>query len=774
MTETRGTPAGSSAAESLTDWLSARSDAELTELLRLRPDLAVPPPSTMVVLSGRAQQRASVSRAADELDTLDFGLLELLALAGAEETPMTRAELNSAIAERALTGKGKVTKKAVDKSLSKMRASALIWGVDPISVVPAVIGMIPWRVGRALEPAEAMTETEISAALNALDTRERDLLETLANSSPIGRTRDAAPGTPPERPVQRLLAAGLLRWLDEQTVELPATVRQVIRGEPVFDPTTLTAPVIGGDKLKPADVNAAAAGEALELVRQCENVIAVLGAAPAPALRAGGLGVRELRRVAKTADLDEARVSLLVELLSAAGLIASGTPDPAPVSDNADEYWTPTLAVDGWLNASTARRWEVLASAWVDVPRVPWMIGLRDSTDKPIAALSEEGRAPAAPRDRQAILGLLSELDSGQTASAVEVSRLLAWRRPRWSGRLRTFAIERTLDEAAALGLVARGALSSPGRALLHGGDAEAEMQSALPEPIDYILVQADLTLVAPGPLVPDLLEQVSLVADIESAGPASMYRISEDSVRRALDAGLTATELHAMFASKSKTPVPQSLSYLIDDVARRHGRLRAGVAASFIRCEDASLLAEVLASAVAEPLALRALAPTVAISQAPLREVLTELRAAGFAPAGEDSSGTLVDLRPRGARVPNRRSRPASRMPASPSADQLASLVRTMRAGDRASAPGRGGVRTDGSRENNAATIALLATAARDNSSVNIGYVDAQGVATHRIVDPVSVGGGQLDAFDPASGAVRRFTLHRITSVSPVDSGKK
>ncbi len=279
-----------------------------------------------------------------------------------------------------------------------------------------------------------------------------DLLETLANSSPIGRTRDAAPGTPPERPVQRLLAAGLLRWLDEQTVELPATVRQVIRGEPVFDPTTLTAPVIGGgDKLKPADVNAAAAGEALELVRQCENVIAVLGAAPAPALRAGGLGVRELRRVAKTADLDEARVSLLVELLSAAGLIASGTPDPAPVSDNADEYWTPTLAVDGWLNASTARRWEVLASAWVDVPRVPWMIGLRDSTDKPIAALSEEGRAPAAPRDRQAILGLLSELDSGQTASAVEVSR--CWRGDAAMERaLRTFAIERTLDEAAALG----------------------------------------------------------------------------------------------------------------------------------------------------------------------------------------------------------------------------------------------------------------------------------------------------------------------------------
>src|SRR3546814_4517267 len=102
-----------------------------------------------------------------------------------------------------------------------MRASALIWGVDPISVVPAVIGMIPWREGRALEPAEAMTETEISAALNALDTRERDLLETLANSSPIGRTRDAAPGTPPERPVQRLLAARS----EEHTSELQSLMR---------------------------------------------------------------------------------------------------------------------------------------------------------------------------------------------------------------------------------------------------------------------------------------------------------------------------------------------------------------------------------------------------------------------------------------------------------------------------------------------------------------------------------------------------------------------
>ena len=68
------------------------------------------------------------------------------------------------------------------------------------------------------------------------------------------------------------------------------------------------------------------------------------------------------------------------------------------------------------------------------------------------------------------------------------------------------------------------------------------------------------------------------------------------------------------------------------------------------------------------------------------------------------------------------------------------------------------------------AATMALLQLAVKVKRSVRIGYVDAQGVASVRIVDPVSVGGGQLDAFDPADGAIRRFTLHRVTSVALVE----
>jgi hypothetical protein len=332
--------------------------------------------------------------------------------------------------------------------------------------------------------------------------------------------------------------------------------------------------------------------------------------------------------------------------------------------------------------------------------------------------------------------------------------------------------VEHTLVEAATLGMTGRGALSSPGRALLHGGDAAAEMAAVLPAPVDYVLVQADLTVVAPGPLTPDLQARIALTGDVESAGGATVYRISESSVRRALDAGQTATELHALFAEHSRTPIPQALSYLIDDVARRHGLLRSGVAQAFVRCDDPALLAEVLAAPVAGELALRGIAPTVAIAQAPLIDVLEKLRGAGFAPAGEDSAGDIIELRPHGARISARprlanSHRPQLRLERTASTEQLARLVTDLRANDQAA---KAGARQGGVRASGAAILALLQLAVRVGRSVTIGVVDAQGIAAHRIVSPTQIGGGQLTALDSVTGAVRHFALHRVSSVALVE----
>ena len=188
-------------------------------------------------------------------------------------------------------------------------------------------------------------------------------------------------------------------------------------------------------------------------------------------------------------------------------------------------------------------------------------------------------------------------------------------------------------------------------------------MAKVLPKPIDHFLLQADLTVVVPGPLERELAEQLSAVATVESAGAAMVYRISEQSIRRALDTGRTATEIHAFFAQHSKTPVPQGLTYLIDDVARRHGQLRVGMAASFVRCEDPALLAQAVAAPAMDALEVRVAGPDrrgVVRRRSPKCSPRCAPRASR--PPPRTASGTIVDIRARGARVP--RADPSPRLP--------------------------------------------------------------------------------------------------------------
>jgi hypothetical protein len=564
--------------------------------------------------------------------------------------------------------------------------------------------------------------------------------------------------------VQRLLAAGLLRQVDAETVVLPRDVGQVLRGEDP-GPTGLTPPdaVIATTTTKDAD--ASAAGAAMELMRQVEVVLETLSATPVAELRNGGLGVRETKRLSKVIGIDEDRLGLVLELTAAAGLIARGLPDPEPPDDTLS-YWAPTVATDRFLEAPPASRWLQLATTWLELPSRPGLIGDRGPDGKHYAALSDSLYSTAAPVDRRLLLGMLAELPAGAGVDAQSASRALIWRRPRWAARLRPAPIGHLLDEAHALGLTGRGALSSPARALLTDGAeaATAAMAAALPDPIDHFLVQADLTVVVPGPLKRELADELAAVAIVESAGAAMVYRVSEGSIRHALDTGRTAGALQSFFEKFSKTPVPQGLTYLINDVARRHGQLRVGIAASFLRCDDPVLLANAVSAPALTDLSVRLLAPTVAVSQAPIAEVLAALRGAGFAPAAEDSSGAIVDLRRRGSRVPITLIRRLMRSQPKPSRETLATVVSVLR---RVDAAPLGNVRVDP-----AVAMALLQQAAIHGKDVLMGYVDAAGVATQRVVTPISVHGGHLMAFDPTAGKMREFAVHRVTSVLSAENG--
>ncbi|NJQ05806.1 helicase-associated domain-containing protein [Streptomyces lonarensis] len=298
-----------------------------------------------------------------------------------------------------------------------------------------------------------------------------------------------------------------------------------------------------------------------------------------------------------------------------------------------------------------------------------------------------------------------------------------------------------------------------------------------LPEPLDHFLLQADMTAVAPGPLVRDLARALGDAADVESTGGATVYRFSPASVRRALDAGRTAAELHAFLAEHSRTPVPQPLSYLVDDVARRHGRLRAGTAAGYVTCEDEATLDQVLADRRLAPLRLRRIAPTVLVGPAGGDLLLAALKEHGYAPSAESSDGGVAV----GASTPPRRTPPRSAPEPQPDgppgtdASLLRAAVRAIRSGDHAAgaAPTAGGRPPSDPpasmpRTEPAETLRLLRAAAGGDSLVWIGYVGADGVATQRVLAPVRVEGGFVTAFDHTAEEVRTYPLHRITGAAP------
>ncbi|HZC52326.1 MAG TPA: helicase-associated domain-containing protein [Mycobacterium sp.] len=739
----------------LGSWLADLSDERLIRLLELRPDLAQPPPGSIAALAARAVARQSVKAATDELDFLRLAVLDALLVLQAETAPVPTAKLLALIGDRA-------PEADVLAALDDLRQRALVWGDAAVRVAADAGTALPWHAGQVTLEDTARTGDQIADLIAGLDKAQLDVLEKLLQGSPMGRTRDAAPGAPADRPVPQLLAKGLLRRIDAETVILPRHAGQVLRGEQP-GPMQLTAPDPVASTTTPEDADAAAAGAVIDLLRELDVLLENLGRTPVPELRGGGLGVREVKRLAKTTGIDEPRLGLILEVAAAAGLIASGMPDPEPAAGDGP-YWAPTVATNRFSAMSTAERWHLLASTWLDLPGRPALIGTRGPDAKPYGALTDSLYSTAAPLDRRLLLGMLSELPHGAGVDAAAASAALIWRRPRWARRLQPGPVADLLTEGHALGLIGRGGISTPGRALLDEAVDPAvaidAMTRALPKPIDHFFVQADLTVVVPGPLQRDLAEELAAVATVESAGAAMVYRISEPSIRHALDIGKTRDGMHAFFAKHSKTPVPQGLTYLIDDVARRHGQLRIGMAASFVRCEDPALLAQAVAAA--EGLQLRALAPTVAVSPAPIAEVLGALRAAGFAPAAEDSSGAIVDVRPRGARVPTPQQRRPYRPPPRPSGETLNAVVSVLR---KVTAAPFGNIRVDP-----AVTMSLLQRAARNQDMLVIGYLDAAGVATQRVVSPITVRGGQLVAFDSASGRLRDFAVHRITSVVSAD----
>ena len=716
----------STVAITFADELRARADDALASIFKLRPDLVSPVPNDFSALAARATSTPSLVRALDSINMWHYQIIEA---ACALPEPFKKSEIVS------------VTSEETAFALDHLWQMGLLYKEGNNYRTPTNLKMLIGDEPAGLGPI-AVKKFDFSI-LKEIPKASEEVLAKLTWGPPRGQIGNIKK---PGNAIGWLLDNGVLVALDSNTVALPRDVAIKLRGGKIHKEMVSKAPNLIGKEVVQKQIDLAAIANISTILRWCEELLHNLSDEPPTALRTGGLGVRDLKKIAEHLGIDETCAGFVAELCYLGGLLVI----------DSDDQILPTSAFDIWLTKSAEERWYSLAVLWLDTSRVSGLIG--KISDKNVAPLGPELDRAGASLIRRSTLKVLND-NPQLTPDVKSLQEIVKWINPQ---RANNDYVEWTLREAEWLGITGQGALSTFGSNLLNEKEV-LEIESALPKPVDHILIQADNSAVAPGPLTPELASEMGTIADIESRGGATVYRFSDSSIRRGLDHGKTGDQIKTFLSKISKTPMPQPLEYLITDIAKRHGRLRVGSAHTYIRCEDEGLVQQILHDKKCEHLRLRKIAPQVLVTDFELAEVIGELREFGYLPAAENSGGVLLSQ-------PNlRRSKSRPKPPriisefTAPKDAIVTAAVKTIRAGERSK---KVEPIIPGTSSNE--TLALINQYINEGKSLIISYADNNGGVSNRIIEPISISLGTLTARDETSDEILQFRIPRINGVAP------
>ncbi|MEH0110478.1 helicase-associated domain-containing protein [Tersicoccus sp. MR15.9] len=765
--------------------LAASPDSDLVRLLLARPDLLAGA-TDVAALAARALSRLSIQRALETLDRPHLGVLEaavVLAELHGGAAPVERPDLAAALPD--------VPTPALDALVAELASLRLLTADDDGAVRPAgaltdALGHHPAGLGRSLprllagSPTAVTTRQRIPAVRSAGGAGAvedvRALLTTAPEGTvalldrfrvtPVAELRNATravedPASTATDPVGWLLHVGVLVPLDGEHVELAREAGLAARGGAVHPHLPLDPPPVGGRRVSAAVRDNAALAAVTEGLRLLTVLHDETSRRPLATLRAGGVGVRELRRIARLLGVDDPTAGVLVELAAVLGLLV---PDEAHPEHRA-------VPDHPWLDAPRAEQWTLLAAAWRASRRVPALVTTTRGDGSVVAPLSAEAGRADASAVRERLLTTLAELSTAEPGAALTeevVRERVSWRWPRVAARALPL-IPAVLTEARVLGLTGASALTDAGLLVASGDDAgaTAALEAALPPPVETVLLQADLTAVAPGPLSRDAARSLAAMADREGRGPAEQYRFSAASIQRALDAGGDAAGLLERLRDLSPGPLPQPLVYLVEDTAARSGRVRLGGAAGYVTVSEPAELDALLAladGAGVDRLRLRRLAPTVAVSTLAPEALRAELDRAGVHTTRDDTVHHTADT---ASPPPQLVAGPSADVVPSPAPDPAAEAAEVVAAMRRRAADPSAPHRPDPETAT-LLDLHLIRAASRDGRALTVVTVDSTGNQRRDVLVPLSVSGGRLRAFAPHRDAERVISLPRIVEVLP------
>lgn len=446
---------------------------------------------------------------------------------------------------------------------------------------------------------------------------------------------------------------------------------------------------------------------------------------PARRLARGGVALPDARRLSAATGVEPDEVELLLDIAARAGLADAGT------------EWTPSASAQAWLSSPRLERWSALALGWLE--RLP-------------DELHELLRQRAHTVWGQGLLDYLGWLyPAGGT-----------WIRERTAQAAR---------EAEQLGITGSSTPSTPGTALLlDGPDAATTAMAALfPAEVDRVYLQPDLSIIAPGPLAAPLDERLRGIAEVETRGLASSYRVTGSSVTRALTAGESVPAIRDFLAQISLTGIPQPLEYLLTDTAARFGTLRVGGldpgaadpdedadpyaaagAAAYVRSDDTALLDRLVVDPNLAPLALRRAGGHRVVTRFDVTVLFWTLADARYPVVAENAAGDVIVLR-------RERRAGGGSAAGNDTASILVQRVRAVQAGE--------------PEETGQAWLARqLELAIRNKLTVTVTVRMPDGSAAEYLLEPAALAGGRLRARDRRADIERTLPLSSITAVASAD----
>lgn len=623
------------------DWLASHADADIAGLLwRLYSHGST---ALLEQLSGTAHPEPALHH----LTAVELAILHAATEIGAATHSVTLEDLQETLTElfdiAGTAESARPSEADIHRAVSSLAHWGLLFGQDftlsrsdTAPLPPTTRFKVPAHIPPHFEPATEnlwrladcnrcpIPTGDLSATIEALPPRQRRLLGTLSAAGGVGHSASLRPDADPTAPLPTMVRQGVLDQLDESTARLSGRVSAYLRrtliapvggvfsSSFVTDATSPPAPSSaeadmagsGASATSPTSgreaADAAAVASVVQRIQELTDTVTDVGEHPIQPLGAGGIGLRELNKIARRRNLSNDRCLELITDLYLANFLAREFPEPAPEGDSGRTYWAITESALDFVEAPLATQWAMLLLGWAGSPYTTWM-----TCDEDIRPMSPELHVDHAADLR----GLFAELFTSAGAVGPAPSNVSTaattelWRvRPALAWDTAQLAWDALLTEAERFGLFATlgvGAAAQPTSALEALSEVLRQQRTALacgepmpaedvlaalslrlsallPDPVSYLIIQGDHTIMAPGLLTADNQRQLAQMAEQESAGMASVWRVTKSSLLRAFARGATVEGIESFLdrmAPGGLSAVPQSLHYLVMDAQRAADR---------------------------------------------------------------------------------------------------------------------------------------------------------------------------------------------------------